>query len=127
MWDERKAHARAFLGAPPKRGHAWHEQHYAYDYQEDDMLYLAWYDDSKRPMDVKIDDAARAYAARFGTRPTVALVSEDDSAPTAVAGCAVRTERRIGRNNIHVGRHEDAALVALVRAELHDDTDYSRD
>jgi hypothetical protein len=67
------------------------------------MNYWASLDESKRPIEAKIADACAAYETRFGVRPTVALVSEDDNAPAAVAGVTTRAEKRIGRNIVHVG------------------------
>jgi hypothetical protein len=68
------------------------------------MFYLWWFSDNpKQSIEGKIADAVAAYVARFDTRPTVALVSEDDHAPANVAGVVTRAERRIGRNNVQVG------------------------
>jgi hypothetical protein len=101
----RQAHARAWMDEnKPAKGRAWSERFYAYDYQEDDMLYLVWYDDNpKHTIETKITDAITRYQERYGTRPNVALVSEHDHAPECVAGVRTQVEKRVGRNNIHVG------------------------
>ena len=69
------------------------------------MLYLCWFDDSKRPADAKLADAIAAYRARFGTAPNVALVSEGDAGVRA-EGVDVRVMGRIGKSNYQVGRSE---------------------
>jgi hypothetical protein len=100
----RHAQAVAFARDRPAKGHHWSEKHYSYDYQEDDMLYLVWYDDNaKHTIETKITDAITRYQDRYGVRPTIALVSEHDNAPECVAGVRTRVERRVGRNNVHVG------------------------
>ena len=100
----RKSAAVAFVAQPLRKGQAWASLPYAYDIEENTMLYLHWYDDNlKKDIATKIADACTAYAHRYGTPPTVALVNEMDAAPASVAGVVTRVERRIGRNNVHVG------------------------
>lgn len=68
------------------------------------MLFLAWYSDNpKQTIEAKIIDAIGAYQDRYGMLPNVALVSEADNAPASVAGVRTQVEKRIQRNNIHVG------------------------
>ena len=93
--------ARAFMAQPLKKGHAWSELHYAYDYQEDDM-YLGWFDDNPKHTHAdRIGGAIAAFVARYGTHPTVVLVNEDEL--VQVAGVDVRSESYIRRNNVWVG------------------------
>ena len=100
----RRQHARAFVNEGLGKKKTWADLSYAYDYQEDEMLYLVWYDENpKHSIEQKIVGAIEAFRARYGTPPNVALVSEADAAPAAVAGVATRIERRVSRNNIHVG------------------------
>lgn len=51
------------------------------------MHFLAWYDDSKRPLADKIAAVRAAYQERYGVPATLVLV---DGEPVAVAGCEVR-------------------------------------
>jgi hypothetical protein len=67
------------------------------------MLYLVWFDDSKKAIEVKVTDAIAAYQERYGVLPNVALVNESDAAPATVAGVRTQVEKRVGRNNIQLG------------------------
>jgi hypothetical protein len=67
------------------------------------MLFLHWFDDSKRPADAKLADACAAYTRRFGAPPNVALVNEADAGAQA-DGVEVRVTGRIGKHNYQVGR-----------------------
>jgi hypothetical protein len=69
------------------------------------MLYLHWFDDSKRPTATKIGEACAAYENKFGTRPDRILVSEADK-DAVIPGCEVKAERRIGPHNYQVGKAE---------------------
>lgn len=104
LYATRRAAARAFVGQALAKNKAWATLSYSYDYQEDTMLYLVWYDDNaKHTIELKITDAIIAYQNRYGSLPNVALVSEDDGAPATVAGVRTQVEKRISRNNVHVG------------------------
>lgn len=66
-------------------------------------MYMMWYDDSpKTSQETKIERAAAAYKARFGERPTVALVSPGEV--VSVEGIVVRGSAYVGKNNVQVGR-----------------------
>ena len=69
------------------------------------MLYLHWFDDSKRAASDKLADACAAYTARFHAAPNVALVNEADAGAQA-EGVEVRVMGRIGKHNYQVGRSE---------------------
>lgn len=65
-------------------------------------MYLGWFDDNpKKSASLKIEEAIAAYVERFGTRPNVVLVNEDDRVDRA--GVLVRSEGYIRRNNFWVG------------------------
>lgn len=67
-------------------------------------MYLMWFDDNpKHTIDAKITDAIAAYRERYGVLPNVALVSELDQAPATVGGVRTQAEKRVARNNVHVG------------------------
>jgi len=102
MWDERKARARAFVTQTLKPRHHWTEQPYAYDYQEDTMSYLGWFDDNakKAPAD-KIAEAIAAYQARFQAAPNIVLVNAADA--VELEHICVRVESYIRRNNFWIG------------------------
>jgi hypothetical protein len=98
--------AVAFVGEELKKGRAWASLPYAYDYEEDGMLYLHCYDDNpKKPTAARLAEACAAYEARFGEKPDLILISEQDAGATR-DGCEVRVEKRVGPNNYHVGRTE---------------------
>jgi hypothetical protein len=102
----RLANARAFIAGGLGKHKAWSDVHYAYDYQEDGMLFLHWFeDDPKKNVAARLAGACGAYRERFGVDANVILVSEQD-AGAALPGCEVRVERRIGPNNYQVGRTE---------------------
>lgn len=65
------------------------------------MLYLGWFDDSKKTTHDKIAEAIAAYVERFKTRPNIVLVNEAER--VEVAGVTVRTEGYIRRNNFWIG------------------------
>lgn len=70
------------------------------------MLFLVWFDDTpKRSTAQKLEAAVSAYAVRFGTAPTLILVSEADAGATW-PGAEVRVERRVGKDNFQLGRSE---------------------
>ena len=69
------------------------------------MLYLHWFDDSKRAASDKLADACAAYTRRFHAAPTVALIHEADAGAQA-EGVEVRVMGRIGKHNYQVGRSE---------------------
>jgi hypothetical protein len=105
-WPARRQRAAAFAQDRPVKNKHYADRFYAYDYQEDGMLYLHWFDDNaKKPVLTKIGEACAAYEFRFGTRPDRILVSEAD-AGTVIPGCEVKAERRIGPHNYQVGKAE---------------------
>lgn len=65
-------------------------------------MYLAFYDDSKRPLEQKIRDAAAVYQAKFGIAAHVAYVSPAEACQ--VEGIAVLERTSIRRNNFWIGR-----------------------
>lgn len=97
----RHASATAFLQQPLKRGHAWGELHYAYDYETEDAMYLGWFDDSKKTPAEKIGDAIAAYQSRYSIAPNVVLVNEADRVEHP--SISIRVETYIRRNNFWVG------------------------
>jgi hypothetical protein len=96
--------ARAFVHQILKPGHAWASLPYAYDFEEDGMLFLHYYEDSpKKATAQRLTEAAQAYEARFGQLPNLILVSEQDAAATR-PGCEVRVEKRISKDNYQLAR-----------------------
>jgi hypothetical protein len=67
-------------------------------------MYLGWFDDTRRPVETKIDEAVAAYVERFKTRPNIVLMSEADATP--IRGMTARSESYIGRNNFWIGWEE---------------------
>lgn len=65
---------------------------------------LMWYDDSKRPVAIKLRDAITAYTARYGVPPAVAFVNEAEVC--AADGVAVETRGWVRANNVWLGRAE---------------------
>lgn len=66
------------------------------------MQYFVIYDDSKRPVEHKIQDAIAAYEQRFGTPPNIVLVNRAELVD--VPGVRVRAEDYIRPNSYWVGR-----------------------
>lgn len=66
------------------------------------MLYLGWYDDSKKAPTDKAWEAIAAYREKFGEQPTVILVNEADRA-IELGGIVIRVETYIRKNNFWVG------------------------
>jgi hypothetical protein len=100
---DRKAHARAFIAQSLKKGHHWTDLHYSYDFEEDGIMFLHWYEDSpKKSIAQRLAEACAAYQTRFAQKPNLILVSEQDAA-ALFPGCEVRAERRISPNNYQVG------------------------
>ena len=69
-------------------------------------LYLGWFDDSRKPVVNKIQDAINAYVERFGYRPAVVLVSAADAQAAGVEridGVPIRAESYIRPNNFWPG------------------------
>jgi hypothetical protein len=103
-YPARRQRAAAFVQQGLGKSKEWTALAYVYDYQEGDMLYLVWFDDNaKHTIEQKIAAACEAFHARYGSLPNVALVSADDNAPASVAGVRTQVERRVQRNNVHVG------------------------
>lgn len=65
------------------------------------MLFLIWYDDSKRPTAEKIRQGCARYAERYGVQPNVVLISTTETAE--IDGIEVRPLARIRPNNYHIG------------------------
>lgn len=69
------------------------------------MLYLGWQDDNPKTTPARrIADACAAYARRFGTPPTVALVNEAQICE--VEGLTVRSEGYIRKDIVWVGENQ---------------------
>lgn len=68
-------------------------------------MYLGWFDDSKRPVSEKIDEAIERFVAKFGRKPNVCLVN------TAVVvshpSLTVRAVDYVRPNNFWVGVDEE--------------------
>lgn len=102
----RRANAAAFVRQGLGKKHTWAALPYAYDIQEDDMLFLCWFDDNaKKPTAAKLTEAQTRYTERFGVAANVVLVNEAD-AGVGFPGCEVRVERRIRKDNYQLGRVE---------------------
>lgn len=70
------------------------------------MMYSGWFDDSRKPVANKIQDAIDAYVERFGYRPVVVLVSAADAQAAGVErvdGVPIRAEGYIRPNNFWPG------------------------
>ncbi len=66
--------------------------------------YYWWFDWNPKVSDAdKVADAIEAYTHRFRHAPNVALVWNGCDVPPMVAGCAVRVETYIRKDNIWVG------------------------
>ena len=69
------------------------------------MLYLGWQDDNPKTTPARrIADACAAYARRFGTPPTVALVNEAQLCE--VDGLVVRSAGYIRKDIVWVGENQ---------------------
>lgn len=70
-------------------------------------MYLMWYDDNpKTPAAVRLTAACEAYAARWHTPATVAIVNECDRDAAAPAGVELRVSQYVSKNNYQIGRSE---------------------
>jgi hypothetical protein len=67
------------------------------------MLFLEWFDDSKKPVPQRLAEARAAYAARFNAAPTLILVNAAD-AGAVLHGCEVRADRRVRKDCYQVGQ-----------------------
>lgn len=65
---------------------------------------LLWHDNSKKSMNEKISIAARRYAEKFGTPPTIAFINSHDFKDIDVAGIDVKTKETILPNHIWLGQ-----------------------
>lgn len=50
------------------------------------MKWLLWYDNSKRPLAGKVEDAAERHHRKFGKRPDMCLVNEKQVEPVGLDG-----------------------------------------
>lgn len=66
------------------------------------MHYLAWMDDSKKPLDAKLSEGAQAYTARFGVAPTVVVVHSTEQ--TQRSDMTVRVEAWAKKSYYHFGQ-----------------------
>lgn len=65
-------------------------------------MYMMWFDDGKKPVAQKIEEAVAAYVRHFRERPNVVLVCQEDAA-TVVVGIEVRASPTVRPNNFWVG------------------------
>lgn len=65
------------------------------------MLFLLWYDDSKKSVATKVAEGAQAFRDRFGYPPVVVVMNERDLTP--VGDLDVRSEGYIRPNNFWFG------------------------
>ncbi len=78
-------------------------------------MYMMWFDDNTRkPVERKIDEAIKAYIRHFKTRPNVVLVNEADRAD--LPDIRVRVASYVQRNNFWVGWEDAAAINAAAQA-----------
>lgn len=68
-------------------------------------MYLWIFDDGKRTTEAKIADACEVFRVRYGTPPTVILISTDEP-PPSVAPCEVRAVAHVRKSNFQIGMIE---------------------
>ncbi|PZS00103.1 MAG: hypothetical protein DLM69_06750 [Candidatus Chloroheliales bacterium] len=75
------------------------------------MIYLGWYDDTKKKTETKIDEAIERYEFKYGVSPNVCLVSEKELVEHPRV--QVRPVRHLRPNYYYVGIEEADSTPAV--------------